>query len=61
MRDRYQAVAAVLVKVLFLNLAVAATKLVLGYATGAVSVVRGVRRKYGCQPSPAGIDASISL
>ena len=39
MTDRYQAVAAVLVKVLFLNLAVAATKLVLGYATGAVSVV----------------------
>jgi len=38
-RDRYQAVAAVLVKVLLLNLAVAATKLVLGYATGAVSVV----------------------
>ena len=39
MRDRYQAVTAVLVKVLFLNLAVAATKLVLGYVTGAVSVV----------------------
>ena len=30
-------------------------------STGAVSVVRGVRRKYGCQPSPAGIGASLSL
>jgi cation diffusion facilitator family transporter len=37
--DRYKAVAAVLLKVLFLNLAVAATKLVLGYVTGAVSIV----------------------
>jgi cation diffusion facilitator family transporter len=37
--DRYKAVAAVLLKVLFLNLAVAGTKLVLGYITGAVSVV----------------------
>jgi cation diffusion facilitator family transporter len=37
--DRYKAVAAVLLKVLILNLAVAATKLVLGYATGAVSVI----------------------
>jgi cation diffusion facilitator family transporter len=36
---RYKAVADVLLKVLFLNLAVAATKLVLGYVTGAVSVV----------------------
>jgi cation diffusion facilitator family transporter len=37
--ERYRAVAAVLLKVLFLNLAVAVTKLGLGYATGAVSVV----------------------
>jgi cation diffusion facilitator family transporter len=36
---RTQAVTRVLVRVLFLNLGVAAAKLVLGYATGAVSVV----------------------
>jgi cation diffusion facilitator family transporter len=36
---RYQAVSQVLVRVLILNLAVAAAKLVLGYATGAVSIV----------------------
>ena len=39
MTERYRAVAAVLLKVLFLNLAVAVTKLGLGYATGAVSIV----------------------
>lgn len=39
MAERYQAVSAVLVKVLFLNLAVAVAKLVLGYLTGAVSIV----------------------
>lgn len=39
MKERYGAVAAVLFKVLFLNLAVAGTKLVLGYVTGAVSIV----------------------
>ncbi len=39
MTDRYKAVAAVLLKVLFLNLAVAVSKLVLGFTTGAVSVV----------------------
>lgn len=38
-RARYQAVTTVLVQVLFLNLAVALAKLVLGYLTGAVSVV----------------------
>jgi cation diffusion facilitator family transporter len=37
--ERYRAVAAVLIQVLFLNLAVAAAKLVLGYVTGAVSIV----------------------
>lgn len=37
--DRYRAVSRVLVRVLFLNLAVAGAKLVLGYATGAVSVI----------------------
>jgi cation diffusion facilitator family transporter len=37
--ERYQAVSAVLVRVLFLNLAVAVAKLVLGYLTGAVSIV----------------------
>jgi cation diffusion facilitator family transporter len=37
--ERYRAVSAVLVKVLFLNLAVAVAKLVLGYLTGAVSIV----------------------
>jgi cation diffusion facilitator family transporter len=36
---RHRAVARVLTRVLFFNLAVAAAKLVLGYATGAVSVV----------------------
>ena len=36
---RHQAVSRVLVRVLLLNLAVAAAKLVLGYATGAVSIV----------------------
>jgi cation diffusion facilitator family transporter len=38
-RSRYKAVRAVLVQVLCLNLAVAVAKLVLGYLTGAVSVV----------------------
>jgi cation diffusion facilitator family transporter len=37
--DRYRAVAAVLVQVLVLNIAVAIAKLVLGYLTGAVSIV----------------------
>ena len=37
--DRYSAVVRVLYKVLFLNLAVAAAKIVLGYLTGAVSVL----------------------
>jgi cation diffusion facilitator family transporter len=37
--SRHQGVARVLLRVLILNLAVAAAKLVLGYATGAVSVV----------------------
>jgi cation diffusion facilitator family transporter len=36
---RYDAVLRVLVRVLFLNLAVAAAKLVFGYATGAVSII----------------------
>lgn len=39
MSERYRAVSSVLVKVLFLNLAVAVAKLVLGYLTGAVSIV----------------------
>ena len=39
MPERFGAVSAVLVKVLFLNLGVAAAKLVLGFASGAVSVV----------------------
>lgn len=38
-RSRYKAVSAVLLEVLFLNLAVAITKLVLGFLTGAVSIV----------------------
>ena len=38
-RARYQAVTTVLVQVLFLNLAVALAKLVLGYLTGAVSIL----------------------
>jgi cation diffusion facilitator family transporter len=37
--ERYRSVARVLIQVLFLNLGVAAAKLVLGYATGAVSIV----------------------
>jgi cation diffusion facilitator family transporter len=37
--DRYSEVTRVLYRVLFLNLAVALTKIVLGYATGAVSIV----------------------
>ena len=37
--ERYRAVTAVLVQVLFLNLAVAGAKLALGYVTGAVSIV----------------------
>jgi cation diffusion facilitator family transporter len=37
--DRYKAVAAVLLQVLVLNVAVAVAKLVLGYVTGAVSIV----------------------
>jgi cation diffusion facilitator family transporter len=39
MQDRYTAVFRVLIRVLVLNLAVAAAKLALGYATGAVSVI----------------------
>lgn len=39
MSERYRAVSAVLVRVLFLNLAVAVAKLALGYLTGAVSIV----------------------
>ena len=39
MQPRHQAVAGVLVRVLFLNLGVACAKLLLGYATGAVSIV----------------------
>ena len=39
MAERYQAVSAVLIWVFFLNLAVAVAKLVLGYLTGAVSIV----------------------
>jgi cation diffusion facilitator family transporter len=38
-RARYQAVTTILVQVLFLNIAVALAKLVLGYLTGAVSVI----------------------
>jgi cation diffusion facilitator family transporter len=38
-RERFQAVASVLARVLVLNLVVAVAKLVLGYLTGAVSVV----------------------
>jgi cation diffusion facilitator family transporter len=37
--DRYSEVTRVLYRVLFLNLAVAIAKIVLGYATGAVSIV----------------------
>jgi cation diffusion facilitator family transporter len=37
--ERYQAASAVLVRVFFLNLLVAVAKLVLGYLTGAVSIV----------------------
>ena len=37
--DRYARVVAVLYRVLFLNLAVAVVKIVLGYATGAVSIL----------------------
>ena len=39
MAERYQAVSSVLVLVFFLNLVVAVAKLVLGYLTGAVSIV----------------------
>lgn len=39
MTDRYSDVTRVLYRVLFLNLAVALVKIVLGYATGAVSIV----------------------
>ena len=39
MTDRYSEVTRVLYRVLFLNLAVAVAKIVLGYATGAVSIV----------------------
>ena len=39
MADRYREVARVLWGILFLNLAVAAVKIVLGYSTGAVSIV----------------------
>ena len=39
MTERYKAVAAVLLRVLFLNLAVACAKLALGFVTGAVSIV----------------------
>jgi len=37
--SRHDAVTRVLVRVLFLNLAVAGAKLALGYATGAVSII----------------------
>jgi cation diffusion facilitator family transporter len=37
--ERHDAIARVLVRVLLLNLAVAAAKLILGYATGAVSII----------------------
>jgi divalent metal cation (Fe/Co/Zn/Cd) transporter len=37
--ERHHAIARVLFRVLLLNLAVAAAKLILGYATGAVSVI----------------------
>ena len=39
MSDRYSEVAAVLYRVLFLNLAVAVAKIALGYYTGAVSII----------------------
>jgi cation diffusion facilitator family transporter len=39
LRDRYPAVVRVLYRVLIVNLAVALTKIVLGYATGAVSIL----------------------
>lgn len=39
MSERHEAISRVLVRVLFLNLAVAAAKLVFGYATGAVSII----------------------
>ena len=38
-RDRYSAVARVLLRVLFLNLAVAIAKIAFGYATGAISIL----------------------
>jgi cation diffusion facilitator family transporter len=38
-RDRYSAVARVLLRVLFLNLAVALAKIAFGYATGAISIL----------------------
>jgi cation diffusion facilitator family transporter len=38
-RDRYSAVARVLIRVLFLNLAVAAAKITFGYASGATSIL----------------------
>jgi cation diffusion facilitator family transporter len=38
-RDRYSAVASVLLRVLFLNLAVAFAKIAFGYATGAISIL----------------------
>jgi cation diffusion facilitator family transporter len=37
--DRYQAVSSVLTRVLFLNLAVAAAKIVFGYLSGAISIL----------------------
>ena len=39
MTDRYSEVSSVLYRVLFLNLAVAAAKIALGYYTGAVSII----------------------
>ena len=39
MRDRYAAVSRVLLRVLVLNLAVAAAKIIFGYATGAISIL----------------------
>ena len=39
MAERHDAIARILVRVLLLNLAVAAAKLILGYATGAVSII----------------------
>src|SRR6185436_18378387 len=38
-RDRYAAVSRVLLRVLVLNLAVAAAKIIFGYATGAISIL----------------------